>query len=152
MTGNKALDALLYQKRKRAEENNIKWECDVQIPKGYAVREFDLCVLFGNLLDNALEACGRMRGGESCFINIQAKTVKKCFLMEVKNSVDMEEKYAEGLTNKENLWEHGIGLMNVGDVVRGYNGVLHIESEKGTFVTSILLPLHGAAHDTKTAV
>lgn len=152
MTGNKALDALLYQKRKQAEENNIKWECDVQIPKGYAVHEFDLCVLFGNLLDNALEACGRMRGGESCFINIQAKTVKKCFLMEVKNSVDMEEKYAEGLTNKENLWEHGIGLMNVGDVVRGYNGVLHIELEKGTFVTSILLPLHGAAHDTKTAV
>lgn len=81
MTGNKAVDALLYQKRKRADEKNIKWECDVQMPKGYSINEFDLCVLFGNILDNALEACGRMRGGESCFINVQARTVKKCFLI-----------------------------------------------------------------------
>lgn len=152
MTGNRAVDALLYQKRKRANEKNIKWECDVQMPKGYSINEFDLCVLFGNILDNALEACGRMRCGESCFINIQAKTVKKCFLIEVKNSVDMAEKYADGFTNKENPREHGIGLMNVGDVVHGYNGVLNIESENGIFVTSVLIPLNDAAHDIKRAV
>lgn len=46
MTGNKAVDALLYQKRKRAEEENIKWECDVQMPKGCCINEFDMCVLF----------------------------------------------------------------------------------------------------------
>lgn len=79
MTGNKAVDALLYQKRKRADEKNIKWECDVQMPKDCSVNEFDLCVLFGNILDNALDACGRMRCGESCFINVQARTVKKFF-------------------------------------------------------------------------
>lgn len=152
MTGNKAVDALLYQKRKQANEKKIKWECDVQMPKGYAINEFDLCILFGNILDNALEACSRMRCGESCFINIQAKTVKKCFLIEVKNSVDMAEKYVDGFTNKENPLEHGIGLMNVGDVVHGYNGVLNIESEKGIFVTSILIPLNDAAQDIKTAV
>ena len=152
MTGNKAVDALLYQKRKLANEKNIKWECDVQMPKGYAINEFDLCVLFGNILDNALEACGRVRCGESCFINIQAKTVKKCFLIEVKNSVDMAEKYINGFTKKENPQEHGIGLLNVGDVVHGYNGVLNIESEKGIFVTSVLIPLNDAAHDIKTAV
>ena len=61
MTGNKAVDALLYQKRKRAEEENIKWECDVQMPKGCCINEFDMCVLFGNILDNALNACGRMQ-------------------------------------------------------------------------------------------
>lgn len=57
MTGNKAVDALLYQKRGRAEEENIQWECDAQMPKGCCINEFDLCVLFGNILDNALEAC-----------------------------------------------------------------------------------------------
>ncbi len=152
MTGNKAVDALLYQKQKRANEKNIKWECDVQIPKDiYSIREFDLCVLFGNILDNALEACGRMRNGESCFINIQAKTVKKCFLIEVRNSVDMAEKRVDGFTNKENPREHGIGLLNISDVVRGYHGILNLESEKGVFITSVLIPLNDAAHDVKAA-
>lgn len=152
MTGNRAVDALLYQKRKQADEKNIKWECDVQMPKECFVNEFDLCVLFGNILDNALEACGRMRCSESRFIHIQAKTVKKCFLMEIKNSVDVEEKYAEGFTSKENPWEHGIGLLNVSDVVHGYNGVWNVESENGIFITSVLLPLNDAAHDIKAAV
>ncbi len=152
MTGNKAVDALLYQKRKRAGEENIKWECDVRMPKGCCINEFDLCVLFGNILDNALEACGRMQSSESRFINIQAKTVKKCFLLEVKNSVDRTEKYTDGFTNKGDSQEHGIGLLNVGDVVNRYNGAVHIEAEEGIFVISILMPFSDTAHDIKTAV
>ena len=54
MTGNKAVDALLYQKKRQAQEEGIRWECDVQIPRECCINEFDLCVLFGNLLDNAL--------------------------------------------------------------------------------------------------
>ncbi len=152
MTGNKAVDALLYQKRKRAEEENIKWECDVQMPKGCCINEFDLCVLFGNILDNALEACGRMQGGESRFINIQAKTVKKCFLLEVKNSMDRTEKYADGFTSKGDSQEHGIGLLNVRDVVNKYNGVVNTGAENGIFIISILMPMNDSAHDIKTAV
>ncbi len=152
MTGNKAVDALLYQKRKRAEEENIKWECDVQMPKERCINEFDLCVLFGNILDNALNACERMQGEEGRFINIQAKTVKKCFLLEVKNSMDISENHVNGFTKKKDSQEHGIGLLNVGDVVHGYHGVINIEAEKGVFTISILIPLSDAAHDIKTAV
>lgn len=157
LTGNKPVDAILYQKRKQAEGENIKWECDVQIPKGCCIDEFDLCVLFGNLLDNALEACERLRCGEphydgGCFVNTRAGTVKKCFLLEVKNSMDMTEKYEGGFTNKENPQEHGIGLLNVADVVQRYNGVMNIEAEKGIFVISILMPLNDAAHDIKRTV
>lgn len=142
VTGNKAVDALLYQKRKWAEEKNVRWECDVQIPKACCMNEFDLCVLFGNILDNALEACERLQCGEPRYVSIQAKTVKKCFLIEVKNSMDITEKPGE----------HGIGLMNVRDVVGRYYGAVNIEAEKGIFVISILMPLNDAAHNIKQAV
>jgi hypothetical protein len=152
LTGNKTVDALLYQKRKQAEEEKIKWECDVQMPKDCCINEFDLCVLLGNILDNALEACGRMQQEECRFIKIQAKAVKKCFLIEVKNSMDRTEKFAEGYTHKGDSQEHGIGLLNVGDVVQGYHGVMNVEAKNGIFVISILVPFPDAAHDIKTAV
>ena len=152
LTGNKAVDAILYQKRRQAEWENIKWACDVRMPKECCINEFDLCVLFGNILDNALEACGRMRGDECRFINIQAKTVKKCFLIEVKNSMDKAEKFTEGFTNKGDAQKHGIGLLNVSDVVNRYNGAVHKEAGKGIFVISILMPFPDTAHDIKTAV
>lgn len=157
-TGNKAVDALLHQKRKRADDKNILWECDARIPKRCCINEFDLCILFGNILDNALEACERMHGGECRFINIKTGTVKRCFLLEVKNSMDRAEKYEEGFTNKRDEKEHGIGLLNVEDVVNKYNGAVSAEAESGIFVISVLMPLSDdkqeshAEHDVKKTV
>ncbi len=157
ITGNKAVDALLYQKRRQADQKKIVWECDVQIPKPCGIHEFDFCVLFGNLLDNALEACERMRhakthGPAECFISIQAKTVKKCFFLIVKNSVDEAEQQNTGIARKKNPQGHGIGLLNVRDVVRQYQGVIHMESEGGIFVISVLIPLDAAAHNMERIV
>lgn len=139
LTGSKAVDALLYGKRQRAKKEAVKWECDVHIPHTSGIREFDLCIIFGNLLDNALEACERMPG-ERRFVKIQAKMVKKCFLLEIKNSMDRAEKRQAGFTCKDNPQEHGIGLLNVSDVVQRYNGAMKTEAEDGIFSVSILLP------------
>lgn len=152
MTGSKGVDALLYQKRKRAEREEVRWECDIQIPKACCIHEFDLCVLFGNILDNALEACERLQSAECSFITIHAGKVKKCFLIEAKNSMDSMEEYREGVLGKENPQGHGIGLQNVGDVVKKYDGIMQTETGNGNFVISILIPLNDAAYDIKQAV
>lgn len=156
-TGNKVVDALLDQKRKAAEEKNILWECDVQVPKMCCINEFDLCVLFGNLLDNALEACERLKRDEiadgACgFIKIQAGGVKRCFLMEVQNSTCTMEQNKSDFINKEDSKKHGIGLLNIKDVVRRYNGVMSINHQNDIFMVSILIPLNDAVHDSKQAV
>ena len=156
-TGNRAVDALLFQKRKMAEDRQIVWECDVQIPKRCRISEFDLCVLFGNILDNAVEACMRLQQGEReagrrPFINVQARTVKKCFLLEVKNSMRDAEKQESRFAEKENPQRHGIGLLNVGDVVRGYDGVMNTEMQNGVFDISVLLPIGVSAYDMDRVV
>ncbi len=145
-TGNRAVDALLYQKRKTAEKKGIDWECDVRIPERCHVNEFDLCILFGNILDNAVEACERLQretvGQEAqLFIRVQAQAVKRCFLLEVKNSMSADEKPIDKTTERENGQGRGIGLLNVGDVVRGYDGVMSTEMRDGVFDLSLLLPL-----------
>ncbi len=153
VTGNKAVDALLYQKRKLAEKSSITWESDVQIPKECHIHEFDLCVLFGNILDNGVEECERLKGKEgTCFITVQAKAVKKCFLLEVKNSTDMTELHETGFTKKENPQKHGIGLLNVRDVVDRYDGVMDIKAANGVFTITILLPFQDTVHDIKPAI
>lgn len=155
VTGNQVVDALLEQKRKAAEEKNILWECDVQVPKSRCISEFDLCVLFGNILDNALEACERLPYSEATdrkrgFIKIQAKVVKHCFLLEVQNSA--EEPYVHGAADRKNSKIHGVGLLNVNDVVNRYNGVVNINFQNAVFTISILIPINAAVHDSKQAV
>lgn len=156
-TGNRVVDVLLHQKQKKAEEKRILWESSVQIPKFCKINEFDLCVLFGNILDNAVEACSKLGGkengqGSPAFIRIHAGAVKRCFLMEVSNSTDALNRPARGYTAKDNAKDHGIGLLNVEDVVRRYNGTMHVEVENGVFVISVLLPFGDAEDDIKRAV
>lgn len=158
-TGNRAMDALLCQKRKQAEEKGIDWECDVRIPKQCRVNEFDLCVLFGNLLDNALEACGRLQDKGKAqeqevqpFIRVRAQAVKSCFLLDIKNSMDAEEKQVRGSAKKESAQGHGIGLLNVSDVANRYDGAMQTEIRNGVFAISVLLPFGETAHDIERVV
>ena len=139
-TGNGAVDALFYQKRKKAEDKNILWECDVSLPQECPINEYDLCVVFGNILDNAIEAC------EWCyeikrFIRIHAFVVKMCLLLEIENSIDSADMAKESFSRKENPKEHGIGLSNVKDVVLKYNGTMNTKTEGHTYVISILFPM-----------
>ena len=80
-------------------------------------------------------------GYADCFIHVQAKKVKRFFLIEVRNSADKTEQYKAGYSDKGNAKEHGIGLLNVSDVVQRYHGVMNVESEDGVFTIALLLPI-----------
>lgn len=130
-TGNKVVDALIYHKKKQAERKGISWECELSVFSQVQIGEFDLCVLLGNLLDNALEAANGMPEGRMSFVQVQAQKVKKCFVLVVKNSTVLDDICKV---------EEGIGLSNVRAVVERYGGVIRRQLEASVFVVSVLLP------------
>lgn len=159
VTGNKAVDALLYEKRKRAEEKNVDWQCDMQPWRESVFSEFDFCVLAGNALDNAIEACEKMDdegmdhkslkiksigNKRDRFLHIQTGWVKNYFLFEVKNSAGIkageeEESVSDGgETDKKH---YGIGLLNIKETVEKYNGIVNTEWKDGVFILSVLIPI-----------
>ena len=155
ITGNIAIDALLCQKRKLAEEKNISWECDMKIISECPVDTYDLCVLLGNALDNAIEACERIPDEEARVLMMYAKTVKKCFLLEIRNSTDTQDFRELEYSRKRNPEEHGLGVLNIRDVVHQYQGTMNIEIKENIFHLSILIPMPvsiDAAYDSRLTV
>ncbi len=142
-TGSLVMDALLYHKRQQAEGRGICWECDARLPADTPVREIDLCIIAGNMLDNAVEACARLqeKSAEQPFIHIYMGNVKRCLLLEVQNSTDLPEGEEIDRSRKEDAKRHGLGLSNIRAAAARYHGTVHVGIEKGVFVASVLLPL-----------
>lgn len=132
VTGNHAVDALLYNKKKKAEEHSIRWVADMQIPANCTVNEFDLCVLLGNLLDNAIRACTEITDVEYRFVDMQFQQIKKCLLLVVKNGTVVKD-------IKE--IKQGTGLFNIYETVRKYDGTVSVKVEDHVFEISVLIPM-----------
>lgn len=130
-TGNKVLDTLCHHKKKQAEELHISWMCDMAASFGTKIDEFDLCVLVGNLLDNALQAAERIPDRAEAFVWVQAQKRKKYSLLVIRNSTELKELAA---------LEEGTGLVNVREMVEQYGGVLDMQLEASVFSVSVLLP------------
>ena len=141
-TGSKAVDALLYEKKQQAKQRNISFASDVVIPKECTVKEFDLCVLFGHILDNALKECGRMDEQHSPFINMMSYQVKKCLLISASNSTVMK--------NQKEM-KKGTGYLNIEDAIRKYHGTFQTKVKDGRFEIDVLLPFSDGC-DTKQTI
>ena len=143
-TGHSELDCILSFKLARADELKVRSNVQVSIPRGELAWElFDLNVILGNLLDNALEAlelCTERR------LDISVKLSRGTLFIEVGNSYDgtirtEEESGAPRLlTRKKDAAHHGIGLRSVESVVEKYQGSMRVEPSERYFRAFITLP------------
>ncbi len=140
VTGNKAVNALLYQKQKESREKNIRWSCHVHIPGNFYVEEIDLCIILGNAIDNAIEECDRLQEPSEKFIEVQAEMADQFFLLKIKNGTHLQEIRETYVSKKRNKGMTGIGLSNIRDAALKYNGVVELEIRAGVFSISVLIP------------
>ncbi len=131
-TGNSIINALMNIKQQIAADKSIKFACDMNIKQPLAADEYDLCVIFGNILDNAIKAAEDAKDEQ--FVSVRTEAVKNYLVINVKNSaVDLPDRF--------DVQNYGTGLMNVRKTVEKGKGIMEIQTNSGYFEISILLPL-----------
>ncbi len=140
LTGNEMLDMLLCIKEEECRKENIAVSMEGTLSGLTELTPVDSSILFSNLLDNAIEANGKVETDR--FIRIKARTVNESIYLEMENPMAGELQY-EGdqiLTTKEDSETHGFGLKNVIEIVRKYQGQYHIEGKDNLFTIQIIFP------------
>lgn len=137
-SGNVNVDAILNSKLSLAIEQEIDVNVKVAIPDKLPLSDIDCCVLLGNLIDNAIEACEKVE--ENKFIRLYIGIYKKQLYMSITNATnEVVRKYDEEYISRKR-GNHGHGLKRINKVVEKYNGYINRKNEPGVFVCEIMLP------------
>ncbi len=141
-TGNLMADAILNTKVSLATAKNIKLNIKVAIPKNIPLSDLDLCVVLGNLLDNAIEACMTLDDEEERFIRIYMRQLNENFYISITNSYKGTRKKLSGkyFTTKSGK-NHGFGSTRVDGIVKKHNAYINRQSEEGAFAVEVMFPL-----------
>lgn len=139
-TGNINADAILNSKISLAIKKGIQVDYKAIVPEKLVVSDIDLCVVIGNLIDNAVEACEKVAPREQ-FIRLYIGTLQRQLYLSVSNATSetvrkFDEEY---ITTKRG--NHGHGLKRINNIVDKYGGYINRKNEPGVFVTEIMLPL-----------
>lgn len=142
-SGNLIVDAVLADKAARAKRENITVEIKLCDLSGLPLKPDEICSLFGNLLDNAIEACLRAEGERKIIVTCRVREKEIC--LSVRNTLS-EEDITQGKQlisikrGKENVVGHGLGLRSVERVVNRYGGEFVTEANEGMFTAAVWLP------------
>lgn len=146
-TGNVVTDVIINDKYRQAAKLGITVQILFAYQESDTISAFDLGIVLNNLLDNAIEACGKVERKKRR-INLTLKRKEHFLLLEVENSFDGRLLWKDGesipATTKQSglpevLMEHGVGLKNVKDVAERYLGYLDIRTEADVFRVTVML-------------
>lgn len=141
-TGNPLLNVLFTEKSLYCEQNGIRFSCMADGAKLSFMQGGDLYCLFGNMIDNALEAVTMLSDKAKRVINVVIKTHEGMVLVQEENFYEGQRAARDGLlpTTKEDKWYHGFGMRSMRMIVRKYGGEMKVNVSGGIFRLTILFP------------
>ena len=141
-TGNEFLDIIMKDKAEKAREKHIDFSVAIDFKDIDFIEPLDISTLFGNGIDNAIEACEKLRE-EDRVILVKAGRVQNFVFILIENNC-VEEALTKGRrTTKADTLLHGFGLSNMQKAAEKYGGTCTTRREAGTFTVKILLPVPG---------
>ncbi|WP_169714827.1 ATP-binding protein [Spirochaeta cellobiosiphila] len=142
-SGNKTLDTILTRKKLICVTKNISFSI---VAKGSLldfIQPLDLYTLFGNIIDNAIEALEKNVKTEDRAMSLSISQKHNFISIHMENYTTEEANFINGLpvSTKSDLYNHGYGLPSIKYIVSQYKGALSLYQENHTFILDILFPL-----------
>lgn len=137
-TDNIAINSILITKMKVIDEKNIKINLDLKIDSKIKISNVDICIILGNLLDNAIEACSIINGYKFIDLKIVSKNDK--LIIKIINNTNgyVNEVNGKFLSTKNN-YTNGIGLIQIDNIIKKYSGYINRKHENNIFTTHMML-------------
>lgn len=146
-SGNAMLDAIINAKLTLAERLHIPVNEKVIVGNTPLIKDVDLVVILGNLLDNAIEAISEQPPDEKRQLRLYIGIVKQQFYISVTNTRPADQvidyQYASTKSDKR-----GLGIRRVNKLVAKYDGMINRQYEASVFVTEIAIPIHATKPTT----
>ena len=142
-SGNLEIDSVLNFMLQKAEKELKTVDIKVMLPEKVR-HSFDINVMLGNLLENAIEAAGKT---DNKYLGVHIKLKRGILKVKIENSFESacilwEEQNRKDTvlkTTKPFTEQHGIGLKNVKKIVEKYNGTMAVTAQEGIFCVNLLL-------------
>lgn len=139
-TGNRMTDAILNSKISLARARNIPVVAKAHVPVALKTAEIDLCIIIGNLFDNAIEASMALPEEKRMIRVYMDMKGTRLYMSFTNMTASGKLKKTGGIFRTTKGSEHGFGLVRIDSIVERYHGYLSRNSEEGAFTTEILLP------------
>lgn len=138
-TGNEFLDIIIRDKAKAAQERKIDFSAAISFEAGSFIEPLDISTIFGNALDNAIEASEKL-SEDMRLITVRANRVRNMLVIIVENNTASTLPETKGTTKKD-TFAHGFGLPNLKNAVEKYDGQYSTKLENGMFKFKIVIPI-----------
>ena len=138
-TGNDFLDIIIRDKAGKAREKNIDFSAFIDFSGIDFIEPLDISTLFGNGIDNAIEASEKLSEDQRVIL-VKAGKVQDFVSILIENNC-LDEVHKDGHTTKEDKFLHGFGISNMKKAAEKYSGTCTTMQENGKFTLKILLPV-----------
>ncbi len=138
---NRLVNAILTDKLSEAQSKGIQTSFSGNLPEKLHIQGNDICSLLVNMLDNAIEACGKVPDGKERKLELTLGMKNDFVYFSVSNS-SVGAPVMEGdefITSKKDKGKHGYGIPIIQRIVSKYNGAFDINLSQGSFMVRAAL-------------
>ena len=138
-TGNTFLDIIVKDKAEKAIEYDIDFSVMLHFEDGNFIAPMDISTIFGNAFDNAIEASIKLPSGKR-IVTAKANRIQDMFYIVIENNIFIKSNKTLKTTKQDKLL-HGLGLRNIAQSIKKYDGQYAIKQNKDRFILTIVIPI-----------